>query len=108
MLDVADPPDVSAPVVISVFGDESSDELHERVFSVSGLIGTDAEWAEADELWRAATKGEEFHAAEWEHAERFDDYKAVTQALIRKALRIAEEERDILKKATAFFAKQSR
>jgi transposase len=29
-------------------------------------------------------------------------------ARLRKALRIAEEERDILKKATAFFAKQSR
>ena len=28
--------------------------------------------------------------------------------LVRRALRIAEEERDILKKATAFFAKQSR
>jgi len=27
---------------------------------------------------------------------------------LRKALRVAEEERDILKKATAFFAKQSR
>jgi transposase-like protein len=27
---------------------------------------------------------------------------------LRKALRIAEEERDILKKATAFFARQSR
>ena len=27
---------------------------------------------------------------------------------LRKALRIAEEERDILKKATAFFAKQNR
>jgi transposase len=27
---------------------------------------------------------------------------------LRRALRIAEEERDILKKATAFFAKQSR
>jgi transposase len=27
---------------------------------------------------------------------------------LRKALRIAEEERDILKRATAFFAKQSR
>jgi transposase len=29
-------------------------------------------------------------------------------ARLRKAVRIAEEERDILKKATAFFAKQSR
>jgi transposase-like protein len=27
---------------------------------------------------------------------------------LRKALRITEEERDILKEATAFFAKQSR
>ena len=82
MLDVADSLETSAPVVISVFGDESSDESHERVFSVSGLIGTDAEWAEADALWVAATRGEEFHAAEWEHAKRFDDYKAATQALI--------------------------
>jgi hypothetical protein len=82
MLDVADSLETSAPVVISVFGDESSDESHERVFSVSGLIGTDAEWAEADALWVAATRGEEFHAAKWEHAKRFDDYKAATQALI--------------------------
>ena len=69
-------------IVISVFGDESSDETHERVFSVAGLVGTDAEWAEADALWAKATRGEEFHAAEWEHAKRFDDYKAAAQALI--------------------------
>jgi hypothetical protein len=69
-------------MVISIFGDESSDESHERVFSVSGLVGTDDEWVEADALWKAATRGEEFHAAEWEHAKRFDDYKAATQALI--------------------------
>src|SRR6267142_1126520 len=82
MLDIADSLETSAPVVISVFGDESSDESHERVFSGSGLIGTDAEWAEADALWVAATRGEELHAAEWEHAIRFDDYKAAPQALI--------------------------
>jgi len=70
------------PMVISIFGDESSDETHERVFSVSDLVGTDAAWAEADALWMKATRGEEFHAAEWEHARRFDDYKATTQALI--------------------------
>lgn len=69
-------------MVISIVGDESSDETHERVFSVSGVVGTDAEWAEAEALWIEATHGEEFHAAEWEHAKRFDDYKAVTQALI--------------------------
>lgn len=69
-------------MVISIFGDESSDESHERVFSVSGLVGTDDEWVEAESLWIEATHGEEFHAAEWEHAKRFDDYKAATQALI--------------------------
>jgi hypothetical protein len=69
-------------VVISIFGDESSDESHERVFSVSGLVGTDDEWAEAEALWIKATRAEEFHAAEWEHAKRFGDYKAATQALI--------------------------
>ena len=47
-------------MVVSIFGDESSDESHERVFSVSGLVGTDAEWAEADALWMKATRGEEF------------------------------------------------
>ncbi len=70
------------PIIVSIFGDESSDETHERVFSVAGLVGTDEEWAEAEALWRDVTRGEEFHAAEWEHAKRFDDYKAATQALI--------------------------
>lgn len=68
--------------MINVFGDESSDETHERVFSISGLIGTDDEWAQAEALWGRATRGEEFHATEWERAKRFDDYKAATQALI--------------------------
>lgn len=72
----------SSVVSISVFGDESSDETHQRVFSVSGLRGTDDEWAEAEARWLRATRGEEFHAAEWEHAKRFDDYKAATLALV--------------------------
>jgi len=37
-------------------------------------------------LWLKATHGEEFHAAEWEHAKRFDDYKSATQALIASHL----------------------
>jgi transposase-like protein len=36
------------------------------------------------------------------------DFKGAHYRRLRKALRIAEEERDILKQATAFFAKQSR
>jgi transposase len=48
------------------------------------------------------------------HADRSNGRTGLTTAereelaRLRKALRIAEEERDILKKATAFFAKQSR
>ena len=48
------------------------------------------------------------------HADRTHGKTGLTTAereelvRLRKALRIAEEERDILKKATAFFAKQSR
>lgn len=70
-------------MLVSIFGDESSDETHQRVFSVSGLVGTDDEWAEAEALWKEGTRGEEFHAAEWAHAKRDDDYKAATQALIK-------------------------
>lgn len=69
-------------MVISVFGDESSDESHERVFSISGLVGTDDEWVEAEAHWAEATRGKEFHAAAWEHAKRLEDYKAAVQALI--------------------------
>jgi hypothetical protein len=68
-------------MLVSVFGDERSDESHERVFAVSGVVGTDEEWAEAEALWLRATGGEVFHAAEWEHAKRFDEYKAATIAL---------------------------
>jgi transposase len=48
------------------------------------------------------------------HADRSKGRTGLTTAereelvRLRKALRIAEKERDILKKATAFFAKQSR
>ena len=54
---------------------------------------------------------------QWVHQARADRTKGKTGLTtaereelvrLRKALRIAEEERDILKKATAFFAKQSR
>lgn len=68
-------------MVVSVFGDESSDETKERVFSVSAIVGTDDEWATAESAWRLATKGEVFHAADWEHEGRLDDYKAAAVAL---------------------------
>jgi hypothetical protein len=68
-------------MVISVVGDESSDETHERVFAISAVVGNDEEWGAAESAWLEATRGEEFHAAAWEHAKRFDDYKAATIAL---------------------------
>ena len=41
-------------------------------------------------------------------ARELDLVASALGAWVKHALRIAEEERDILKKATAFFAKQSR
>ena len=68
-------------MVLSVFGDESADETRERVFAISGLIGAEAEWRAAEESWLALTKGEVFHAADWERAARHDEYKALALAL---------------------------
>ena len=68
-------------MIFSVFGDESADETKQRVFAVSGVIGTEEEWAIAEEAWLRQTNGEIFHAADWEYAGRKDDYKALTQVL---------------------------
>ena len=68
-------------MVLSVFGDESVDETKERVFAVSGLIGTEAEWQAAEAAWTAKTDGEIFHAADWEYAGRKDEYKVLAQTL---------------------------
>jgi hypothetical protein len=50
----------------SVFGDESSDETHKRVFAVAGLIGTDRQWEALKRNWLERTKGIVFHAADCE------------------------------------------
>ena len=68
-------------MVLSVFGDESSDETRQRVFAVSGVWGTEPEWQQVEAAWTAQTGGEVFHAAEWEHAARHDEYKALAQTL---------------------------
>ncbi len=44
MLDVVETSEIVAPILISIFGNDGSEESHERVFSVSGLFGTEAEW----------------------------------------------------------------
>lgn len=68
-------------MVLSVFGDESADETSERVFAISGLFGAEDEWRAAEESWLALTKGEVFHAADWERNGRKDEYKQLALAL---------------------------
>jgi hypothetical protein len=68
-------------MVLSVFGDESADETKQRVFAVSGLFGTEDEWQAAEAAWTEVSRGEVFHAADWEYAGRKDEYKALAQAL---------------------------
>ena len=68
-------------MVLSVFGDESSDEMKERVFAISGLMGTEEEWRTAEAAWVAKTGDEVFHAADWEHKRRNEEYKLLAQTL---------------------------
>lgn len=68
-------------MVLSVFGDESADETKQRVFAISGLFGFEDDWRRAEESWLAITKGEVFHAADWEHAGRTEEYKHLALAL---------------------------
>jgi hypothetical protein len=70
-------------MLISVYGDASADETQQRVFSVSAILGTRDEWAGADALWRDATRGEVFHAADWEREGRHAGYKAAAIALAK-------------------------
>lgn len=68
-------------MVLSVFGDESSDQKQERVFAVSGVCGSSIEWGKAIAGWVELTKGEEFHAADWELAGRYQECKALAAYL---------------------------
>jgi hypothetical protein len=70
-------------MIVSVFGDESHDETKQRVFAVSGVFGTEAEWETVITPWLEYTKGEEVHVADWEHKGRKNDIKALTQILAK-------------------------
>jgi hypothetical protein len=48
--------------MLSVFGDESSDETKQRVFSVGGVIGTEEAWLDLEHQWVSRTGGIPFHA----------------------------------------------
>jgi hypothetical protein len=53
-------------VMLSIYGDESADEKKERVFAVSGLLGSKSEWEGLKSKWLKRTGGQIFHAAECE------------------------------------------
>src|SRR6516165_2052482 len=82
----------------SIFGDESADEKAQEVFAVAGILGFDWQWDMAVKDWREITKGEEFHAAEWEskyakdpdrtkHRERLESYKQLIRVVRLSGLR---------------------
>lgn len=51
-------------VMICVYGDESHDELEQRVYTVAGLMGTDEEWGQLNRSWIERTGGKPFHAVD--------------------------------------------
>lgn len=52
--------------MLSVFGDESSDETGQRTFAVAGVMGTQEEWDKLEIKWIERTKGRFFHGADLE------------------------------------------
>jgi len=51
---------------LKVYGDESADEKATRVFTVTGIVGTEHEWSIAMQSWLRRTRGLPFHAKECE------------------------------------------
>jgi hypothetical protein len=52
--------------MLSVYGDESTDETAQRVFAVAGVMGTQEEWDALENKWRERTDGIDFHATDCE------------------------------------------
>ena len=82
--------------MLSVFGDESSDESKQRVFAVAALFGNQQTWDALELKWTARTGGVIFHGAECEsdmgdfakttHAENQELYKDLTVLLAESGL----------------------
>lgn len=51
-------------VMLSAYGDESSDETKQRVFAIGGLFGTREQWVTIRKQWRVLTGGHIFHATD--------------------------------------------
>ncbi len=77
--------------LLKVYGDESSDETHKRVYAVAGLIANVDTWEKAEIKWIERTSGIPFHANHCEsdrgvyvhskHAENQSLYKDLTVLL---------------------------
>ena len=73
--------------MLSVFGDESSDEKQARVFAVAGVVGYEVDWQDTEREWRDRTGGEPFHASECERKEGGKElYKDLTQIIANSRL----------------------
>jgi hypothetical protein len=82
--------------MLSVYGDESSDETGETVFAVAGLIGPREEWDALKPIWYKRTGGKIFHAADCETGyhdyagidleSRLQEYKDLTQIICASQL----------------------
>ena len=79
-------------ISLHLFGDESADETGQRVFAVSGLVGTGREWQLAEDAWVQRTGGQVFHATDCEteyardsdrnkHKANLSLYKELTEIL---------------------------
>ena len=83
-------------VLYNVFGDESTDEDHQRVYAVAGLIGSETDWDKTVEAWTARTGGLTFHAVDCEtdqnefakftHRENLALYKDLSKILAASRL----------------------
>jgi hypothetical protein len=60
------------------YGDESSDETKQRVFAVSGVVGTEETWSNLQEDWLLRTNGIAFHAKDCESDQ--GDYRSTPHA----------------------------
>ena len=83
------------PVLMSIYGDESSDARQEKVWTVVGIAGTCDEWSLLEQAWEARTDGIEFHACDEsefsphsktpdprKHQERLDLYRDLVTLVV--------------------------
>lgn len=83
-------------IMLSCFGDESSDETKQRVFTVVGVVGSESQWAGLEPEWVARCGGLPFHAKDCEsdhgdykgtpHRENQSLYKDLTTLLANSGL----------------------